>query len=241
MKTRLLIATLISMAFAIKANAIDMPQTQLNYKVQYRWGIIDVAIGQGIATISIDNDNLQGTLAGESIPWEGRVFSIGDTLTAVMSPTVQQNQFITGWYRKPKTGQNVDIDNPAHYRTIQGQGSLNASPETMEAVTITANMIGLFYYAKSIDFATMNPGEIVEIDITNQDGSPEKLQITYNGNGQSTSGANQEVYDITFNYTYQGEYTNYPVKCEISTAEKLPVYFGADLKIGHVDMYLAQQ
>lgn len=219
-----------------------MPETQFNYDVQYKWGIVNIAIGRGVATVSIDNDLLHGTLDGKSIPWEGRVFSIGDVLKASMSPKSQHNQYINGTYRKPKVGTVSNPDNPSSYRNLLGEGELNASAETMEAVSVTANMLGLFYFAKTIDFETLNPGDELEIDVINPDGhnATEQMLIRYEGRGNSKSGAPEEVYEIVFNYSYGGQYTRYPVKCEISTQNLVPVYFGADLKIGHVDMFLAQ-
>lgn len=230
--------TLLLMGGCALANAIDMPETTFEYSVQYKWGFIDVAIGNAVAHVSINNDNLSGTLAGHSIPWEGRIFSVGDTIQANMTPTTQTNTYINGWYRKPHVDQTVDTNNPANYRTIQGQGTLNASGSTIEAITITAQMIGLFYYAQVLDFDSMSPGDKTTINITSQGLSPETLVITYNGINQEHGTPTDQVYDITFEYSYNGEMSNYPVECKISTTDRVPVYFAADLKIGHVDMYL---
>ncbi len=64
------------------------------------------------------------------------------------------------------------------------------------------------------------------------------MMITCRGKGNSKAGMPQEVYEIQFNYSLDGQYTAYPVICEISTDQLVPVYLGADLRIGHVDMYL---
>lgn len=240
MKAHSLLSTVLLLAGGIYANAIDMPTTEFNYDVQYKWGVIDVAIGHGVANVTIDNDQLHGTLNGQTIPWEGRIFSIGDELTAAMSPTSQNNQYINGVYRKPKAGEDEDPNDPANYKSILGEGELNASPETMEAVSVTANMIGMFYFAKAIDFESLSPGDQVEIEIINPEGqnAADHMLITYRGKGDSKAGMPQEVYEVLFNYSLGGQYTDYPVICEISTDQLVPIYFGADLKIGHVDMYL---
>ncbi len=238
MKTRSLLTALLLISSFVLAKAISLPETKLEYSVQYKWGFIDVAIGTAVANISIENNYLQGTLAGHSIPWEGRIFSVGDTVRATMSPTTQINHYINGWYRKPHVNEQVNVNAPANYRTILGQGSLNCSGNTIEAITITAQMIGMFYYAQEIDFDTMSPGESRTIQIESDKLAPERLVITYKGKGQVAGTSHSEVYRITFEYSYGGEMSNYPVECEIATDNRIPIYFGADIKIGHVDMFL---
>ncbi len=49
-----------------------------------------------------------------------------------------------------------NASNPANYKNIKDQGYLNADGQTMEAVTVTADMLGLFYYFYEIDFDSMS-------------------------------------------------------------------------------------
>ncbi len=235
MKTRSLFATTLLFGSIAFAQAVSMPETQLDYSVQYKWGFIDVAIGNAVANVAINDDVLSGTLAGHSIPWEGRIFSVGDTVKAVMTPTTQTNDYINGWYRKPHANETVDTNSPANYRSILGQGDLNCDGNTLEAITITAQMLGMFYYAQELDFDAMSPGEKHEIEIDSNGLSPEKLVITYNGKGLVGS---RDIYHIDFEYSYGGEMSNYPVACQIAADTRIPIYFGADIKIGHVDMFL---
>lgn len=233
--TRSLFTAMLLICSFVIAKAISLPETKLEYSVQYKWGIIDVAIGTAVANISIDDNQLHGTIAGHSIPWEGRIFSVGDTVRASMSPNLQVNHYINGWYRKPEVNSHVDTNSPENYRTIQDQGTLNCSSSTIEAITITAQMIGIFYYAQEIDFANMTAGDTRTITIDSEGLSQEKCVITYDGKGLVGS---RETYNITFEYSYGGEMSNYPVKCEIAVDNRIPIYFGADIKIGHVDMFL---
>lgn len=238
MKTRSLFTMALIIGCFSMAKAIDLPETELIYNVQYKWGFIDVAIGNATTHISINNNNLSGTLAGQSIPWDGRIFSIGDTLQSLMNPTSQVNQYINGWYRKPHVDKTVDVNDPQNYKTIHGNGTLSASGSTMEAVTITAQMIGLYYYAQVLDFDSMQSGQKTVIQISGGGLDPETLVITYKGREQCSDQSAEDYYEIVFEYSYQGEMSNYPVICHIRTSDRIPDYFGADLKIGHVDMYL---
>ncbi|MDE6262098.1 MAG: hypothetical protein K2M09_02190 [Muribaculaceae bacterium] len=61
---------------------VSIPYQEIPYDVHYHWGLIDVMIAHGRATIQSDGRNFSATLDGNSIPWEGRVFCVSDTLNA---------------------------------------------------------------------------------------------------------------------------------------------------------------
>ena len=137
---------------------VTVPYTELNYNVHYHWGLIDVNIAHGVLTMQTEGNRFVATLDGNSIPWNGRVYCVSDTLVATMTPGAglsrEHVDYINGWYMKPKVmlyrSGRFDPDLPSNYRSINGQGTLSASGETMEAITITADMRGLFYYFREI-------------------------------------------------------------------------------------------
>ncbi|MCD8386426.1 MAG: DUF3108 domain-containing protein [Bacteroidales bacterium] len=232
MKHSIFMSIAAAIVCCISASAQDY-----SYDVHWRWGLVDLNIGEAHVGISQSGNDFSGTITGHSIPWEGRVYSIADTLRASVTPTAESISYVNGWYRKPREGQTVDLNSPANYKNILGQGTLDADDATMEAVTITANMISMFYYASAIDWNSLSDGQTVTIPISGADGSNE-LKITYNGTSTSSVDGSTPVYSTTFQYSYHGRMLDYPVQCEISQSSHLPILFAADIKIGHVDMAL---
>lgn len=231
-------------AMAAKAQ-VNIPYQEIRYNIHYHWGLVNVQIAHALVTIQSDGSNFSATMDGNSIPWEGRVMCVSDTLRATMTDTGGLNHenisYINGWYMKPKTSQfhsaGFNPDNPANYRNIQGAGTLSASPSTMEAIDVTANMLGLFYQFHEIDFANMPDGQSVTIPITNHGGDSEKVVITCKGKSQyELNGISYPVYETEFEYSYKGTMSGYPVKCYVGANDRLPLYFAAELPVGHVEM-----
>lgn len=236
-KTILLLFAFIA---AVTASAqIQIPYQELNYNVHYHFGLVDVNIGHGIVTLSSQGNQFNATLDGNTIPWEGRVFCVSDTLNATMTPgspySRESVDYENGWYLKPKVmdyrSNGFVASNPANFKNIAGQGQLDADSQTMEAVTITADMLGMFYYFHEIDFASMVPGQQVTIPING--GYAQSVTVTYNGESSYNGYA---TYSASFEYTYQGAPSGYPVYSQIDRSSRIPLLICADIAIGHVEM-----
>ena len=107
-----------------------------------------------------------------------------------MSPTSGLSKetvtYENGWYLKPKVTEyrsgNFVPSDPANYKNIKGGGELDASANTMEAIHIMGDMLGMFYYSHEIDFESMKPGSTLTIPIAVEGSNPEKVVVTYKGN-----------------------------------------------------------
>ncbi|MDE6022071.1 MAG: DUF3108 domain-containing protein, partial [Muribaculaceae bacterium] len=102
---------------------------------------------------------------------------------------------------------------------------------TMEAVTVTADMLGMFYYFHEIDFASMSPGQQITIPISG--GYSQSVTVTYNG---PSNFGGYSTYSVSFEYSYQGAPTGYEVQAQVDQSSRIPVLLSADLAIGHVEM-----
>lgn len=240
-KTLLLFVALLS-AFFTKAQ-LNIPPTELNYNVHYHWGLIDINIAHGQVNMSTSGDQFNATLDGNSIPWNGRVFCISDTLQATMTPGSPLSQetvtYQNGWYLKPKVQQYrsdaFSPDDPANYKNIHGQGTLNADGQTMEAVTVTSDMLAMFYYYRQIDFESMQPGQQITIPISG--GFADSVLVTYKGKSTyNTGGMTYQTYDTEFEYSYHGVMSGYQVQAQVSVGNRIPVLLSASLPVGHVEM-----
>lgn len=239
-----IVLLLTACALCIVANAqMVIPRQVVHYDVNYKWGIIDVNIAHGTVAFQSDGNNFYGTLDGTSIPWEGRIICVSDTLQATMSllgGTFSETvDYQAGWYRRPPVdyfrSASYNAANPAYYRNTAGGGSYDASDDTMEAITVTADMIGMYYYSHAIDFSRLQPGN--RVNVTIQGPFSRELVITYNGLGEySAGGRTYPVYDCTFEYGYHGSMSGFPIECKIGTRERFPLYLGASLPVGRVEM-----
>lgn len=239
MKKTLLLLLLAFCGLMAKAQG-DIPYSEYNYDVHYHWGMVNVAIGHGVATVQKTGNSFTGTLDGNSIPWNGRVYCVSDTLRASLTPTSESIEYVNGWYMKPKTsvyrGGTFNPSSPSSYKNIKGEGTLDAGSETMEAVAILADMTALYYYFRVIDFPSMRDGESIVIPIQSPSGAG-KVVVTYNGmSAMNAGGSSYHTYQATFEYSYEGRMSGYPVKTEISADSRIPLKFSASLPIGHVEM-----
>lgn len=232
--------------FASAAQPVAYPQQTVKYSVTYRWGFINKVAGHGtVVTECATPGQFTGSLTGQSIPWGGKLYTVTDRLEATFGAPGANGvapETITlknGIYSKPEVGQTVTdlLSDPAMFWDTDGRGTLDASADTKEAVSITADMLSLFYYAKAIDFPSLSEGQKLEIPITNADGSKGSLAITYGGE-QTVNLGSLEVpaYAIVFNYTYNGVPSAYPVNAWISVNGRIPVILSASLAIGHMEM-----
>lgn len=218
---------------ACAANAQSSEPEEHLYSIKWAWGLMDLNAADAHVQTSCNDGEFFGTLIGQSIPWEGRIYSVADTLQASLQPGSESIKYVNGWYRKPKVKNPGDPEDPANYLTIQGQGQLDGSPKTMEAVAVTANMLSLYYYAKCIDFSKLSAGQEITIPVTGDGNVPSALRIIYNGPCDCG-------YSVTFCYDFDNVPENYEVQCHIDAATQLPVMFSSDIRIGHVCMTLVE-
>lgn len=218
---------------------VQIPYQELPYSVHYHWGLVDVNIGHGKVTLSSQGDQFNATLDGNTIPWEGRIFCVSDTLNATMTPGSPYSRetvdYENGWYLKPKVmeyrSDGFVASNPANFKNIAGQGQLDADAQTMEAVTVTADMLGMFYYFHELDFDSMSAGQQVTIPISG--GYSDAVTVTYNGPSDFGSCS---TYSVSFEYSYQGASSGYPVQAQVDRGSRIPILLSAQLSIGHVEM-----
>lgn len=228
----------------ISANAsVVIKNENLRYNAEYHFGLIRITAGHADVNINFDGNTFTGTFNGHSIPWHGRVYSVSDTLHATITKSTglshEQVIYENGWYTKPMVKHlasgKFDRRNPENYKNIYGRGELDASNGTMEAVTITADMLSLFYYFKEIDFASLKCGQTIKIPVTLPDGDIQHVVITYKGTDNYND---HNTFKVVFEYSYHGQIANYPVTCQIDQKSRIPLLFSSNIKIGHIELVL---
>lgn len=240
---RILFFTLAIVGFLMAKAGVPIPHTVIPYNVNYHWGIIDVNIAHGTVKYQSDGTNFHGTLDGVSIPWEGHVIVVSDTLETKMLPgdkySIEKVEYQSGWYRRPKSkyynSPDYNASNPENYKNIAGGGNYDASNSSMEAITITSDMIGMYYYAHEIDFESMQPNEKITIPI--QGVYAQQMVVTYLGKGSyEVENQTYPTYNCMFEYNYNGKMSGYPVQMRIHTTDRLPVFLSASIPVGRIEM-----
>ena len=236
MKKILLLLALLGGCVLTKA---QIPREEIHYNVNYHWGIIDVMIARGVVTFEADGGRFYGTLDGTSIPWEGKIICVSDTLQGNVNGLNEAVSYQSGWYRHVPVGLfrggSYNPDDPAYFKNIAGQGNYDASNDSMEAITVTSDMIGMYYYSHILNFPEMKPGEQVRINIDGR--YARAVVVTYQGQGTYTSnGSTYPTYDCTFEYDYGGRMSGYPVECKIGAGNRIPLFLSASLPVGRVEM-----
>lgn len=230
------------MAASIAASAtVTLPSGPLCYEARYHCGFIHIDAGKAYITLSLNGDQYMATLNGESVPIGDKVYAISDTLCATMAPTKGLSKenvtYENGWYTKPAVDSNEPLSclltDPAKYKNIHGEGDLDASNGTMEAVTVSTDMLAMFYYFQQLAYSSLTPGQEIDIAINLPDGDVQQLQIVYEGE-DSFNGT--PTHKLKFNYSYHGEMTDYPITAQVDQASKLPLLISADIKIGHIEL-----
>ena len=240
-----ILLTFAFMMFGLIAKAgVTIPLTDIPYNVNYHWGIIDVNIAHGTVKYHCDGTNFHGTLDGVSIPWEGHVILVSDTLDMQLIPgagkySTEKVDYQSGWYRRPKTkyyrSNDYDASNPECYKNIAGGGTYDASHASMEAITITSDMIGMYYYAHEIDFESLQPNDKVTVPIEGV--YAQKMIVTYLGKGSyEIDNKVYPTYNCMFEYNYNGQMSGYPVQMRIHQTDRLPVFLSASIPVGRIEM-----
>lgn len=240
---KIFVLLMIVCAWKVSSAQVAIPRQEIPYNINYHWGLIDVNIARGNVVIESDGTTFYGTLDGSSIPWEGRIICVSDTLQANMSYNAgyftERVDYQSGWYRRPPVSvfrsSTYNPEDPAYFKNIAGQGAYDASHDTMEAITVTSDMIGMYYYAHAVNFDAMKEGESFTVNI--EGGYARKLVITYQGQGVYTAnGDSYPTYNCTFEYSYDGGMSGYPVECKIGVRDRNPLFLSASLPVGRVEM-----
>lgn len=216
-----------------------IPSQEIHYNVNYHWGLIDVMIARGVVNVECDGTRFNGTLDGTSIPWEGKIICVSDTLCADMAGVNETVVYQNGWYRHTPVSlfrsASYNPDDPAYFKNIAGGGEYDASDDSMEAITVTSDMLSMYYFSHAINFSELKPGDQVKIYINGP--YSRELVINYQGQGvYNAAGSTYPTYNCSFQYSYGGSLSGYPVECKIAANSRIPLYLSASLPVGHVEM-----
>ena len=189
------------------------PET-LNYKVMFKWGLINKQAGTAKIVLSHDSKQYHASLMASSEPWADKIFCVRDTLRARMSyadftPLYYEKAAHEGSERKHDVVR-YDYGTPGKVKAVctrkawkKGELKIDERRE-MESSGTAVDMLASFYYMRALPFENWKKGQHTALDIFSGK-RKELLTIKYDGiESIDIDGTAVEAYHITFTFTSKG-------------------------------------
>lgn len=187
----------------------------LNYKVMFRWGLINKQAGTATLTLSHGPETYEAQLTAKSAPWADRIFCVRDTLNGRMS----YKDFSPLFYEKIAHEANDHKHDVVRYdysqkppltaahctRKVWKKGELRADEQRrMESDGLALDMLTSFYFMRTLPFDKWQKGHIETADIFSGK-QKEVLSIVYQGTENvEIDGVKYPTFHITFKFTSGG-------------------------------------
>lgn len=204
------------------------PET-LQYRVMYKWGLINKQAGSATLTLTHKAKNYQAKLSAKSEPWADRIFRVRDTLNGHMT----YSDFTPLYYEKIAHEGNehkhdvvrYDYSNPSRVqanctRKVYKKDELKIDESRqMSSNGKALDMLTSFYYMRTLPFEKWKPGHVESVDIFSGK-RKELLSIVYSGKVDiSVNGVTRPAYHITFKFTSGGG---------VKTSDDMDAWIAAD-------------
>lgn len=210
-----LYSILILAVFFLQAIAVTrFEEETLNYKVMFKWGLVQKQAGRATLKLKSSPDAFVATLYARSEPWADHFYSLRDTLISTMSKTdmlpsrYERIAHEGGRYARDiitisRTG-NIFNGESLRYRRKKNDRQTTKSQINLSAEGPTVDLLSVFYYLRAIDFGRIKPGYTKTINIFSGK-RKEYLKIKYHGiDVLELDGKKYQTYRISFTFTADG-------------------------------------
>lgn len=200
------------LAVAALHAANPLPQAEtLNYKVMFKWGIVQKQAGRATLQLKQQGNTFVATLFARSEPWADRFYSLRDTLTSTMSAADilpmryeriahEDGKYARDVITMTRQGNTVNGQS-VRYRRKKDTDPVTTSTISLQADGPTVDLVSVFYYLRTINFATLTDGHSHTINIFSGK-RKELLTITYHGKEDlKLNDTIYPTYRISFTFT----------------------------------------
>lgn len=217
----------------------------LNYKVNYKWGLIHKQAGHATLTLKNVGDDYIIQLTAASEPWADKIYQVRDTLNGI----IQRADFRPKFYEKIAHEGDEDKHDTVTFgysggkvtgacsRVKYRKGKERVNQKLMlEAEGTTVDMLSAYYYMRSIDYDKWSNGDSEEITIFSGK-RKEILTIKYHGIEEAKADKKTfRCYHITFIFTSDGgKKTSDDMDAWISAdSRRIPIRLEGKLPVGKV-------
>lgn len=227
------------------AQSADFKAEQLNYRVLYKWGLVNKTAGRAKMSLKPTDSGYRAILTARSEPWADRVYHLRDTLVTVMDrQTLRPSRYEKIAHEDGKysrdiieftyLGNNV-TGKCTRYRRGKKDATVTTAHSSLTATESAYDMLSVFYYIRSVDFASLGKNNKVTVTIFSGK-KKETLSITYKGTEKiNVSSKIYNTHHVTFSFTNGGKKSSEPIKAWLSDDyRKIPIKLEGQLKIGKV-------
>ena len=187
----------------------------LNYKVLFKWGIVQKQAGRATLSLRSNGKDYVSTLYARSEPWADHFYTLRDTLVSTMGAA---DMLPVRYERIAHEGgrfahdiidirrvENVFVGESTRHRRGKGETEVSTTSVTLQAEGPTVDLLSVFYYLRNIDFANLSAGYTKTINIFSGK-KRENLKIEYHGlENLKLEGRNYPTYRISFTFTTDGK------------------------------------
>lgn len=233
---------------SVSALSAGFSNETLHYVISYKWGMIHKDAGD--ATLSLTNKGglYDIRLTAKTKPWADKIFTVRDTLTAkVAAAGLKPKSYEKISHEGGKYGKDV-ITYSYSGNNVTGQctryrdkkGKVSTSRKTLTGSGDVFDMLSVFYYLRSLDYARLPQGKSVKATIFS--GSKTET-ITIRNLGIETielrNKKKASAYHIKFNFTTDGKKkSSDDMDTWISTSSAhIPLLLIGKLPVGQVKCY----
>lgn len=244
-----LILLLFSGAGQAVAAGINFDNESLSYTISYKWGLVQKDAGKATLTLKHSGNNYEIILAARTLPWADKIFSVRDTLAAVISKadfkpaTYIKTTHENGRYRKDVIRYTYMMNHVygTCTRYKKNKGKLEKTVKKFSATGPTFDMLSIFYYVRSLDYNSMKPNTVKKAKLFSGSGT-ETLRIRNKGVEKVSvpAGKNFRCYHLVFSFTSDsGKESGVPMDVWVTADNAhIPVRFEGHLPIGKVRAFL---
>ncbi|MDE5688621.1 MAG: DUF3108 domain-containing protein [Paramuribaculum sp.] len=218
----------------------------LNYKVMFKWGLVQKQAGRATLKLKSSPDAFVATLYARSESWADHFYSLRDTLISTMSKTdmlpsrYERIAHEGGRYARDiitiNRAGNVFTGESVRYRRKKNDSHTTKSQITLSAEGPTVDLLSVFYYLRAIDFGRIKPGYTKTINIFSGK-RKEYLKIKYHGiDVLELDGKKYQTYRISFTFTADGsKKSSDDIDTWIWTnSSHIPLKLEGKLKVGRI-------
>lgn len=231
----------VSAAYPFKAGE------RLEYRVMYRWGLINKQAGTAVLSLAegASAGTFDALLTARSEPWADKIYCVRDTLRG----TFLKDGIIPLFYEKIAHEKNEDKHDTVRFmydgNTVRGhttrrvvkKGELKRDEKLeLSAVGVAVDMLSSFYYMRSLPFNEWQPGHKRVLSIFSGK-QKETLTFEYKGIERVEVGERHyQCFHITFIFTGDGgKKTSDNMDAWLTTGPgRIPVLLEGKLPVGKV-------
>lgn len=231
------------------ADAHKFADESLNYKVMYKWGLVNKQAGRATLMLRNEGNQYVTVLTARSEPWADKFFKVRDTLSGVIDretfrPLIYVKKAHEGGDHKHDVVkyeyQGARTIGKTTRRKWDNNGKIKVNEErTLEAYGTTVDMLSSFYYMRALPFETWKPGHVVSLNIYSGK-RKELLTIKYLGvENVDYDKKKYSCWHIRFVFTGENRTkTSDDMDAWISTdGKRLPIKLEGKLKVGTVKCF----